>query len=272
MRKLMNAVETGIYSGPLWGKMLRYATDPDNGGIYYYGKDVSKALKGLTLQTQNLKIGQVKFFKGTDWKNRQINAGKFLDVEAIMEVVSNLSSDYVAKNLHDVPFYQGLIEDAQQLKLFATRAPQPVAAPAKTMGKEPTLLDRATEQMSQLESRVRELEQQIRSYKTKELTQQIDETNIAVADFNKKWSVAYSMIEEYMTPRMSIFVNKMDQIEYRRSVWNNFIMVEVDSKLGTNLRSRHINTATPYKDLIRNAGVIDEFFGIVSSLLKFGKG
>lgn len=144
------------------------------------------------------------------------------------------------------------------------------AAPAKVMGDDPGMTPSSA--VAALEQRVQQLENVVKEYKSRELTRQIDETNIAVSDFNRKWNLAHSMIEEYVDSRLSVLGGKMDQIEYRRNIWNNLIIPEVDARMGTSMRMRHMESGTPYKQLVLDSGTIDGFFGIVSSLLKFGKG
>lgn len=120
MRTEMNAIETVIKRGNLWGKRMRYAAHPTTGEVFYYGKDVSKALRGMTLLTHKLEVGTVCYFKGPDVNGKQINASRFLNTEAILEIVGAASPEYVAKRLEGYLFYEVMIADVCRPSTWAS--------------------------------------------------------------------------------------------------------------------------------------------------------
>jgi hypothetical protein len=293
MKTKMNAVERPILTMNLYGNRINYVKDPEsNWKEFFQAKSISKALKGYCVRTDNLTSGVRKFFKGIDNGGNRVPASSYVNIDGLDEIMVNISDP----RLMNTKFYLNWHEDIMKAeeKKEETHA-ETVDSLLKKWGitkVEPTLKSlydntikatkgcgcgptgcspKSTSRELELEAKVRDLEKTIQTMK---LTKEIDSINPAEADFERKWKVTMSMISEYCDNRISVLgtMEPKDVAAYRSHLWNDFILVEVDVKLGTTLRKDHKLTGKKYKVLIRERNLIDGFFAVVSNLLKFGKG
>jgi hypothetical protein len=272
MKKKMQAVTVEkIYNEELYGYYVRFVEQ--DGVKFYYGRDISEIMSGLTLRTDNLAYGHRVFIKGRDADTDEyLPASQYLDLDALDEVMDSVADEFRTS----LAFYRKWEKD-----ILNSQTPTPLT---KSMEDFQRYLEKPTESHCKcegksakeaiLEARIAELEKSVRALKESSLTKKIDGINLKEDAFDRKWKVAMSMISEYCDNRISV-LGTMDQASvstYRSHLWNDFILVEVDAKLHTTLRREHKVTGKKYKVLIREKGLIDGFFAVVSNLLKFGKG
>lgn len=278
----MDAKVSLIYGTKLYGAPVRSVVDDTI--RYYYGKDISAALGGIDMKTAKLTWGSRKFFKGRIYSLgtvETLHASQYLSISAIDELLSNIKSPkYKGSALYKNWAAEQEKSSAVGLGAARMEMSNPFGLTSKELRKlyDDTVNSVRTPssrpQENGLEARVKDLEAQLAKMKSAILTKSVDKLDPVEAAFDRKWKVAMSMISEYVNNRLSVLdgLDEEGKALYRKHLWNDFILVEVDTKLRTSLRKEHFTTKKKYKDLIREKNLIDGFFATVSQLLKFGKG
>jgi hypothetical protein len=280
MKPKMNATEMDIHTMDMYGSRIHYIIDPSSAELFFHAKDISRALKGYCVRTNKLPEGQRAFFKGETSRGKAISASTFITIDGLDEVMKNVSDPKIMNTRFYLNWHDDFSEQEERVdkeaalkKMYEdTILSTKGACTCRTScGASNSAALPKTARESELEGKVKELERTIQSLK---LTKAIDSLNPAEAAFDRKWKVAMSMISEYCDGRISVLgtMEPKDVAAYRSHLWNDFILVEVDVKLGTTLRKEHKLTGKKYKQLVQEHGIIDGFFAVVSNLLKFGKG